>query len=133
MTTPSPVIPESHLDLLVRPLYGHFATVRPGGGPQVNPMWFLWDGENLRLTNTTTRYKYRNVTANPQVALSVVDPGQPYRYLEVRGTVTSIEPDPEGSFFQVLADRYGLAMDGPPGDVADRVVYVIRPDQVSSQ
>ncbi|MBT0767405.1 PPOX class F420-dependent oxidoreductase [Kineosporia sp. J2-2] len=127
------VIPASHLDLLDRPLYGHFATVRPDGAAQVNPMWFVWDGEHLRLTNTTTRHKYRNVTANPRVALSVVDPDQPYRYLEVRGTVERIEPDPAGDFFAVLAHRYGMTMDGPVADAADRVVYVIRPDAVSSQ
>ncbi len=70
------VIPESHLDLLTRPLFGHFATIRPDGAAQVNPMWFLWDGENLKLTNTTTRRKYRNVSVNPRVALSVIDPTQ---------------------------------------------------------
>ena len=127
------VIPESHLDLLTRPLFGHFATIRPDGAAQVNPMWFLWDGENLKLTNTTTRRKYRNVSVNPRVALSVIDPTQPYRYLEVRGSVVRIDPDPEGAFFQVLADRYGMAMDGPVADAADRIVFVIRPDRGSAQ
>lgn len=127
------VIPESHLDLLTRPLFGHFATIRPDGAAQVNPMWFLWDGENLKLTNTTTRRKYRNVSENPRVALSVIDPTQPYRYLEVRGSVVRIDPDPEGAFFAVLADRYGLAMDGPVADAAERIVLVIRPDRVSVQ
>jgi PPOX class probable F420-dependent enzyme len=130
---PADVIHESHIDLLTRPLFGHFATIRPDGAAQVNPMWFLWDGENLKLTNTTTRRKYRNVNQNPRVALSVIDPSRPYRYLEVRGSVVRIDPDPEGAFFQVLADRYGMAMDGPVGDAADRIVLVIRPDRVSAQ
>ncbi|GLY19607.1 PPOX class F420-dependent enzyme [Kineosporia sp. NBRC 101677] len=127
------MIPQTHLDLLTRPLFGHLATIRPEGRPQVNPMWFLWDGEHLKLTNTTTRHKYRNVTAHPQVALSVVDPDEPYRYLEVRGTVTSIEPDPDGAFFAVLAERYGMTMQGPVADAQHRVVYVVRPEQVSLQ
>ncbi len=127
------VIPDSHRDLLERPLFGHPATIRPDGTPQVNPMWFLWDGEFLYFTNTTTRYKYRNVTANPSVSVSVNDPEQPYRYLEVRGTVERIDPDPKGEFFLKLADRYQLAFDGPPADAEHRVVYVIRPTGSSKQ
>ena len=82
-------IPEGYETLLERPLYGHLATTRPDGSPQVNPMWFDWDGELLRFTHTTKRQKYRNVTANPNVAMSISDPDNPYRYLEVRSICTS--------------------------------------------
>jgi hypothetical protein len=61
-------IPQGYETLLERPLYGHLATTRPDGNAQVNPMWFDWDGELLRFTHTTKRQKYRNVTANPNVA-----------------------------------------------------------------
>jgi PPOX class probable F420-dependent enzyme len=127
------VIPESHRDLLERPLFAHLATIRPDGAPQVNPMWCKWDGEFLYFTNTTTRYKYRNVTANPTVSVSINDPDAPYRYLEVRGVVERIDPDPEGKFFTELADRYGMDFGGPPGDAEHRVVYVIRPTATSKQ
>jgi PPOX class probable F420-dependent enzyme len=127
------VIPAEYADLLTRPLFGHLATVRPDGTPQANPMWFSWDGTHLRFTNTTTRQKYRNVTAEPRIAMSVNDPDTQYRYLEVRGTVERIEPDPDAAFFAELAKRYGLELDGPPGDVAHRVVLVVRPEAVSYQ
>jgi PPOX class probable F420-dependent enzyme len=127
------VIPESHSDLLERPLFGHLATLRPDGQPQVNPMWFSWNGERLYFTNTTVRQKYKNVTAHPEVAFSINDPDQPYRYLEVRGTVERIEPDPKGEFFDTLAKRYGLVMDGPVGDAEHRVVYVVKPTSASYQ
>ncbi|WYB33658.1 PPOX class F420-dependent oxidoreductase [Streptomyces sp. SM1P] len=78
------------------PLFAHLATIRPDSTPQVNPMWFGWDGEYLYFTNTTTRYKYRNVTQHPVVSVSINDPEQPYRYLEIRGSVERIDPDPEG-------------------------------------
>ena len=126
-------IPEGYAHLLDLPVYGHLATVRPDGRPQVNPMWFAWDGECVRFTNTTVRQKYKNVTAHPEVALSINDPEQPYRYLEVRGTVERIDDDSEGKFFAELADRYGLKLDGPPGDVQHRVVYVVKPTSVSKQ
>ena len=57
-------------------------------------MWFDWDGELLRFTHTTKRQKYRNIAAHPKVAMSIVDPDNPYRYLEVRGDVEQIVPDP---------------------------------------
>jgi len=85
-------IPDGYEDLLTRPLYGHLATARPDGTVQVNPMWFEWDGERLRFTHTTKRQKYRNITNNPHVAMSVVDPDVPYKYLEIRGEVEEIVP-----------------------------------------
>lgn len=129
----TPVIPDSHVDLLARPLFAHLATVRPDGMPQVNPMWFAWDGTYVRFTNTTSRRKHRNVTAEPRVAVSINDPDAPYRYLEIRGRVERIEPDPGAVFFGELAQRYALALDGPPGDAADRVVFVVRPEALSYQ
>ena len=84
-----------------RPLYGHLATTRPDGSVQVSPMWFDWDGELLRFAHTTKRQKYRNVQRNPRVAMSISDPDNPYRYLEVRGDVERIEPDIAASFFRV--------------------------------
>lgn len=127
------LIPEEFADLLERPLYVHLATVRPDGGPQSNPMWCMWDGEFLYFTNTTTRQKYKNVSGEQRVAVSVVDPERPFRYLEVRGTVERIEPDPTASMFLKLGERYGLTMKEPPADAANRVIYVVRPTAVSHQ
>lgn len=126
-------IPQSHRDLLDRPLIGHLATTRPDGSPQVNPMWFSWDGTYLRFTNTRKRQKFHNIKANPAVAVSITDPDQPYRYLEVRGTVELVEDDSAGLFFASLVKRYDSKVELPPADVADRVVYVVRPERISSQ
>lgn len=131
MTTNS-VIPASHADLLERPLYGHLATIRPDGGVQVNPMWFEFDGEFIRFTHTSTRQKYRNLMANPVAAFSINDPDQPYRYLEVRGVLDHVDPDPEGAFYRQLSRRYGGG-DQPPPDAPDRVVLFIRPAATSTQ
>jgi PPOX class probable F420-dependent enzyme len=120
--------PESHLDLLQRPLFAHLATVTAGGAPLVNPMWFLWDGEQqrIKLTHVSTRHNYRYLQREPRVALSIVEPGNEYRYLQVRGVVEAIEPDPTGHFFQVLQQRYrGVVTEVADRDV--RVVVSIRP------
>jgi len=120
--------PESHQDLLHKPLFAHFATVRPDGGPQVNPMWFVYDAESnrIRLTHTKTRHNYRFLKEEPRVALSITDPEDQYRYLQVRGEIEKEEDDPEGSFYQLLQKRYR----GRTSEVKDRdvrVVYTIRP------
>ncbi|TMR03093.1 PPOX class F420-dependent oxidoreductase [Nonomuraea turkmeniaca] len=127
------MIPESHKDLLERPLFAHLATIGPDGAPNVNPVWTLWDGEFLRFTTTTDRRKHRNVVQNPYVAVSINDPDRPYRYLEIRGVVERVEPDSSGDFFDVLATRYGLEYKRPVGDAERRVVIVMKPTRTTSQ
>jgi PPOX class probable F420-dependent enzyme len=129
---PARVIPESLADLLERPLYAHLATVRPDGTPQVNPTWVRFDGQYLWLTTTTRRQKNRNWQAQPAVALSITDPARPARYLEIRGRVERIIPDPHGAEFVRLAERYGLSQ-GPPPDAADRIAVAIRPEHTTTQ
>ena len=90
------VIPESHADLVERPVFCHLATIRPDGTPHVNPMWFLWDGEFLSFTTTTNRSKYKELSARPDAAVSINDPDAPYRYLELRGTVRPHRAGPGG-------------------------------------
>ena len=126
-------IPAGYEDLLTRPLFGHFATVRPDGNPAVTPMWFSWDGEVLRFTHTTRRAKLRNIEHNRHVALSVLDPDEPYRYLQARGEVESVEPDPTGAFYLELAVRYGREYPAPPPDAPDRVIISVRPFAYSKQ
>lgn len=127
------VIPESLRDLVERPLYAHLATVRPDGTPQVNPTWVRFDGRYLWLTTTTSRRKNRNWQVQPAVALSIVDPDRPYRYLEIRGRVERVVPDPEGAEFVRLAVRYDMEEPGPPPDAADRIAVAIRPLHTTTQ
>lgn len=122
-------VPASFKDLLERPLIAHLATVRRDGSVQSNPMWFRWDGQRIRMTHTRTRTKFRNVQAEPRVALSIVDPGNPERYVEVRGVVETIEDDPGARFYQSLREHYG-STETPIRDADVRVVLVIRPTVV---
>jgi PPOX class probable F420-dependent enzyme len=120
--------PASHADLLDRPLFAHLATVRPDGSPQSSVMWFAWDGSVIRITHTRTRQKFANLAHEPRVALSIADPDDQYRFLEVRGRVESVtDDDGQASFYKSLQHRYG--MDYPVSDAAVRVVVAIRPDK----
>jgi PPOX class probable F420-dependent enzyme len=120
-------LPDSHGDLLERPLFAHLATIRPDGSPQSSVMWFTWDGERLRLTHTKTRQKFANLQHEPRVALSIADPDDEYRFIEIRGTVESIVDDDErASFYKSLQVRYGQDYDIPDAPV--RVIVTIRPE-----
>ncbi|HET7480751.1 MAG TPA: PPOX class F420-dependent oxidoreductase [Rubrobacteraceae bacterium] len=121
-------IPADYKDLLESTALAHVATLGPDGEPQNNPVWFDWDGEHLKFSQTKARQKYRNVGRDPRIALSIVDPENPYRYLEVRGEVVHIEEDPDLDFINAMAKKY-LDQDKypfhQPGD--ERVVIHIEP------
>jgi PPOX class probable F420-dependent enzyme len=129
----SDVIPEPYADLLASTALAHVATIGPDGAPQSSPVWFDWDGTFLRFAQVT-RYlqKVRNLQREPRVALSIVDPANAYRYLEVRGTIERIEPDPTWAFSNAMAKKY-LGQDrypfGKPGD--EWVIVVIRPERTT--
>ena len=119
-------LPASHADLLERPTFAHLATVAPDGSPHTSVMWFVWDGEVLRFTHTSTRQKFKNLQVEPRIALSIHDPEDGYRSLEVRGVVESTVPDDEvASFYKSLQARYG--QDYEITDAAKRVILTVRP------
>lgn len=124
----NPTIPEGHGDLLESTALAHVATIGPDGEPQNNPVWFGWDGTHLLFSQTKVRQKFRNLSREPRLVLSIVDPENPYRYLEVRGEVARVEEDPDLDFINAMAKKY-LGMDEypyhQPGD--ERVVIHVEP------
>jgi PPOX class probable F420-dependent enzyme len=85
-------IPDSHLDLLTRPIHGVLTTMMPDGQPQSSLVWCDYDGECARVNTTAERQKGRNMRANPRVTLLIVDPEDTARYIEIRGNAQLIEP-----------------------------------------
>jgi PPOX class probable F420-dependent enzyme len=125
-------IPEQYADLLTSKALAHVATIGPKGEPHTSPVWFGWDGTYLLFSQTTGRQKYRNLLKNPHVALSIVDPANPYRYLEVRGTVVSIDNDEGNAFIDSMAAKYLGQPKYPwhqPGD--HRVIVRVHPEHTS--
>jgi PPOX class probable F420-dependent enzyme len=124
------VIPESHKDLFESTALAHVATIGPDGAPQVNPVWFGWDGTLLTFSQTTNRQKFRNLHKDNRIALSIVDPLNPYRYLEIRGRVVDFVPDPDKAFIDSMAKKY-LGQDKYPWSVPgeERVVAVVEPER----
>ena len=122
-------IPDDYLDLVQRPIFASLGTIRPDDTVQVNAMWFDFDGEFIRFTHTRKRAKFRNLQRNPSMSLLINDPDEPERYLELRGRLAEVEPDPTGAYYVHLGQRYGNPDEQPPPDKADRVVLVMQIDR----
>ena len=76
----------------------------------------------------TASQKTRNLERDPRVAISILDPNDGYRYLEIRGRVVRVEADPDGVFLDAMSMKY-LGVDkypyGKPDD--EYIVLVIKP------
>ncbi|GCE16234.1 PPOX class F420-dependent oxidoreductase [Dictyobacter kobayashii] len=125
-------ISEDYKDLLSTTALAHIATIGPAGEPQTTPVWFDWDGTHILFSQTKGRQKYKNLQRDPRIALSIVDPTNPYRYLEVRGRVVRVDEDPDLRFINSMAKKYMGVDTYPnhqPGD--ERVVIVIAPEHTT--
>jgi PPOX class probable F420-dependent enzyme len=125
-------IPERYKDLLTtKPTLAHLGTLMRDGRPQVTPIWFSFDGERIVLNSARGRVKDRNMRERPQVSLSIVDPDNAYRYIQIMGTVTEVTEEGGDAHIDVLAKKY-LGKDRypwrQPGEV--RVVYYVTPERV---
>ena len=103
---PNGQVPASYEDILRSTTLGHLATIGPDGRPQVNPVWFLWDGEHVLLSVKAHTVKYRNLRRDPRLAISFADPGNPQRYLEIRGEVIEFRLYLDLSFVNQLSQKY---------------------------
>ena len=122
------VIPEKYVDLFSKKAFANLATVNPDGTPQVTPVWVDYDGTHVLVNSARGRRKDKNMETNPAVALSILDPDNPYRYLEVRGRVAEITEDGADEHIDKMAKKY-LGQDKypfrQPGEV--RVLFKIQP------
>jgi PPOX class probable F420-dependent enzyme len=126
-------IPDNYLDLLQqKKAFGHLATLMPDGSPQVTPVWVDYRDGKIRINSAKGRVKTRNMRDGAPVALSIVDPDNPYRHIQVRGRVTGSTESGADAHADALAKKY-LGKDkypfAQPGEV--RIVYEIEPTSVS--
>src|SRR4030081_249283 len=127
------VIPENFLDLLQeKKAFAHLATVRPDGSPQVAPVWFDYTGGMIRVNTAKGRVKARNMKEGAPVALAIMDPDNPYRYVQVRGRVKRVAEQNANAHIDTLAKKY-LGKKKYPGARPDevRVIYEIEPTSTS--
>ncbi|MGH7934031.1 MAG: PPOX class F420-dependent oxidoreductase, partial [Candidatus Binataceae bacterium] len=121
------IIPDKYLDLLnQKKAFASLATVMKDGSPQVTPIWFDYTNSKIRLNTARGRIKERNMRTGVNVALAIVDPDNPYRYIQVRGKIVSATENGADAHIDSLAKKY-LGQDKypfrRPGEV--RVMYEV--------
>jgi PPOX class probable F420-dependent enzyme len=126
------VIPESHLDLFKKKAFAHLATLMADGTPQTTPVWVDYDGRSVLINTAEGRQKDKNMQRDGHVALSISDPDNPYRYLQVRGRVVERTHQGADQHIDAMAKKY-LGQDKypyrQPGEV--RVIYRVEPERAS--
>ena len=125
-------IPEKYKDLFDKKAFANLATLMPDGTPQVTPVWVDYDGSHVLVNSARGRQKDKNMERNPSVSLSIMDPDNPYRYLEVRGRVAEITEEGAEEHIDKMAKKY-MGLDKyplrQPGE--RRVLYKIQPERTS--
>jgi PPOX class probable F420-dependent enzyme len=127
-------IPESHIDLITdeTKAFGILATLMKDGSPQVTPVWFNTDGIHILINSATGRVKDLNMRRNPIVTLLILDPNDPYRYIQIRGKVVEITTLGARKHIDTLSKKYtgrDIFTSGVNGEV--RVTYKILPENVN--
>ncbi len=132
----SNTIPERYLDLFDEETkaFAVLATLMPDGSPQTTPVWFTYDGTHVIINSAKGRVKDQNMRRDPRVALSIQDPEDPYRYIQIQGQVTEITEEGAKEMIDRLAQKY-LDQEHYPwlGPTEVRVTYKILPESISGQ
>lgn len=127
------IIPNKYKDLFDKKIFAGLVTLMPDGSPQVTPVWIDFDGEFVLFNTAVGRQKDKNLQQDGRVALVLVDPDNPYRYLEVRGHVAERTQKGADDHINKLAKKYLNKDTYPfrqPGE--QRVLYKVKPERFSS-
>ena len=127
-------IPDKFLDLLQqKKAFASLATTMPDGSPQVTPVWFDYKDGRIRVNTAKGRVKARNMREGSPAALAIIDPDNPYRYIQIRGRVAHVTEQGADAHIDLLAKKY-LGQDKypwrQPGQI--RVMYEIEPLSVQA-
>jgi PPOX class probable F420-dependent enzyme len=121
-------------ELINRPVLASLTTLNANGSPQVTPIWVDLDGDDLLFNTAEGRVKARNLHRDPRVAVSVIDPEDPYNVVALRGSVADITTDGADAHIDSLAKKY-LGVDTYPmrseGEV--RIKVRVRTDHIAMQ
>lgn len=128
-------IPASHEDLVERPIVAALATLMPDYQPQVTPVWFNYEDGFILVNTARGRQKDENMSKRSKVTLLIIDPDNPYRYLEIRGTVMEINEEEGLEHINKLAKHYTgrdqFYADDSAKASEQRAVFKIKPESLN--
>jgi len=103
---PKPPIPEELQALLREPNPAVIATLKPDGAPHSVATWYLWEDGRVLVNMDASRARLDYLRKDPRVSLTVLDGGDWYRHVSIRGRVVSLEPDEELKDIDRLCRHY---------------------------
>ena len=109
--------------------FAAFTTLLPSGQPMTHPMWVDADDDHILINTEVHRQKFKNVSKDPRVVVTVIDSANPYRYAEVRGRVAEVVRGPEA---REHIDKLSLKYDGRAyaNEIqSERVILRIQPER----
>jgi PPOX class probable F420-dependent enzyme len=106
------------------------ATSNTDGSPQTSVLWATYDGDDLLLSTVQGRKKETNWLRDPRTSVLILDRDDPYRFVEVRGSV-SMDTDGGPELIERLSQAYtGQSYTGDEGTDHVRVVVRVSPTRV---
>lgn len=126
-------IPDKYLDLFSKRAFASLATLMPDSSPQVTPVWVDLEGDFVIVNTARGRQKDKNMRRDPRVAMAIIDPENPYRYLEIRGRVAEITEEGADAHIDKMAKKYLGADKYPYRQPSEtRVIFKIQPERVNT-
>jgi PPOX class probable F420-dependent enzyme len=126
-------IPDKYRDLFSKRAFASLATLMPDGSPQVTPVWVDLEGDLVIVNTARGRQKDKNMRRDPRVAMTLIDPENPYRYLEIRGRVAEITEDGADAHIDKMAKKYLGADKYPYRQPSEtRLIFKIQPERVNT-
>lgn len=124
-------IPDKALDLFKKPIVAGLVTIMPDGQPQATPVWVDYDGGYVRINTMRGRQKDRNMARHSKVTLLLIDPADPYHWVEIRGHIEEQTEEGANDHINQLSHKYeGKDFRAlKPNEI--RVIYKIEPDKVN--
>lgn len=129
------LIPESHRDLLNenKKAFAFLGTIMKDGSPQVTPIWFNTEGDFITINSAQGRIKDKNMRERPTVAITITDPADPYRYLQLRGKVVEFTPEGADAHIDALSMKYtGISTYQGRNPKEKRIKYKIQIEKVDA-
>jgi PPOX class probable F420-dependent enzyme len=109
--------------------FGTLSVHLPNGHIATHVMWVDADDEHVLINTEVHRAKYRAITANPVVTVTIWDAENPYKYGEVRGRVVSEVRGPEARAHIDACSRKYTGNDYASPIQSERVILKIAPER----
>lgn len=129
-------------ELLDRPIVITLGLIGPDGRVGLTPMWFDYEGDHILVNTAAHRRKCGWIRNNPQLTILIVNPDNPYHWVQIKCTVEheELEEGPNGDRVTQQLDKIWEKYTGnePPYGLRDpsveekRVLFVCRVDRIAT-